>query len=213
MVESEEIVSALEGVLKNDLKGFAIVVTAGWTVERIDSVRAVTNLSTEKMGCAIAEAAARRGAEVVLIAAKTVSVPPVVARVVRVESAREMEKAVLKEFPKADAFIMAAAVADFSPKEFEGKLESGRETLLRLYPNPYILAGAGRIKKPGQVLAGFALEARDLVKGARKKLVEKNLDFIVANSPGAIGAEDAEVVVVKKKLGAAPAENAQNPVR
>jgi len=201
MSEPGEIVAAVEGLLKDDLKGFRVVVTAGGTVEKIDAVRALANLSSGRMGCAIAEAARRRGAEVVLVATETVSVPLPAVRVVRVGSAREMEKAVLDGWAKADALVMAAAVADFAPKKFAGKMRSGKKLLLSLYPNPDILAEAGRRKKPGQVLAGFALEAGDsaaLVRGARKKLAGKNLDLVVANPPETIGSADAEVVLVKK---------------
>jgi len=199
MAEPEEIVCAVEGVLKNDLEGFRVVVTAGGTVEKIDEVRALTNLSSGRMGCAVAEAARRRGAEVVLVATGTVCVPLPRVRVVRVGSAREMEKAVLKEWGNADALVMAAAVADFAPKRFAGKIRSGKKFLLPLYPNPDILAEAGKSKRRRQVLVGFALEARGLVAGARKKLAGKNLDFVVANSPAAIGAGECAVAIVKKR--------------
>lgn len=165
-----------------DLLGRKVLVTAGGTREPLDPVRYLGNRSTGRMGYAIAQEAAARGADVVLVSAPSaLPVPPGV-RCVHVETAREMREAVLREFDDADAVIKAAAVADYRPKivaENKIKKSEGEFTLV-LERNPDILLELGQ-KKRQQVLVGFAAETTKLEEYARGKLAKKNLDFIVAN--------------------------------
>lgn len=165
-----------------DLLGRKVLVTAGGTREPLDPVRYLGNRSTGRMGYAIAQEAAARGADVVLVSAPSaLPVPPGV-RCVHVETAREMREAVLREFDDADVVIKAAAVADYRPKivaENKIKKSEGEFTLV-LERNPDILLELGQ-KKRQQVLVGFAAETTKLEEYARGKLAKKNLDFIVAN--------------------------------
>lgn len=165
-----------------DLLGRKVLVTAGGTREPLDPVRYLGNRSTGRMGYAIAQEAAARGADVVLVSAPSaLPVPPGV-RCVHVETAREMREAVLREFDDADAVIKAAAVADYRPKivaKNKIKKSEGEFTLV-LERNPDILLELGQ-KKRQQVLVGFAAETTKLEEYARGKLAKKNLDFIVAN--------------------------------
>lgn len=165
-----------------DLLGRKVLVTAGGTREPLDPVRYLGNRSTGRMGYAIAQEAAARGADVVLISAPSaLPVPPGV-RCISVETAREMREAVLREYDDADVVIKAAAVADYRPKivaENKIKKSEGEFTLV-LERNPDILLELGQ-KKRQQVLVGFAAETTKLEEYARGKLAKKNLDFIVAN--------------------------------
>lgn len=165
-----------------DLLGRKVLVTAGGTREPLDPVRYLGNRSTGRMGYAIAQEAAARGADVVLVSAPSaLPVPPGV-RCVHVETAREMREAVLREFDDADVVIKAAAVADYRPKivaKNKIKKSEGEFTLV-LERNPDILLELGQ-KKRQQVLVGFAAETTKLEEYARGKLAKKNLDFIVAN--------------------------------
>ena len=171
------------------LQGKRILVTAGGTEEALDPVRFLGNRSTGRMGYAIAEIAAKRGAEVVLISGPTSIAVPAGVLVVKVRSAREMEQAVLAEYDRVDAVIKTAAVADYRPKETAPQKikKSDGELTLTLVRNPDILYELGQRKKH-QVLVGFAAETNDLETYARKKLEKKNLDFIVAND---VSAHDA----------------------
>ena len=165
-----------------DLTGQKILVTAGGTIEPLDPVRYIGNRSTGRMGYAIAEEAARRGAEVVLVSGPTVLEDPAGVRVIRIETARQMREAVLAEFPTAAAVIKSAAVADYRPETVAGqKIKKSEDDLvLHLVRNPDILYELGQ-KKEHQVLVGFAAETCKVEEYARKKLAKKNLDFIVAN--------------------------------
>ncbi|WP_051650476.1 bifunctional phosphopantothenoylcysteine decarboxylase/phosphopantothenate--cysteine ligase CoaBC [Selenomonas sp. AB3002] len=171
------------------LQGKKILVTAGGTEEALDPVRFLGNRSTGRMGYAIAEAAVRRGAEVVLVSGPTSIPVPAGVRAIKVRSAREMEQAVLSEYDSVDAVIKSAAVADYRPKEISSQKikKSDGELTLTLVRNPDILYELGQRKKH-QVLVGFAAETNDLETYARKKLEKKNLDFIVAND---VSAKDA----------------------
>lgn len=179
------------------------LITAGGTREYIDPVRFISNASSGKMGYALARAALKAGHEVTLITAPTALKPPAGAEIVRVESATEMFTAVKKHFPKCDCLIMAAAVSDYSPVHpSKTKLKKQTSKLtLELKPTPDILKWAGRRKKTGQVLVGFALEDRDLRANAERKMREKNLDMIVANTSGAIGADTSTVHIRTRALG------------
>ena len=171
------------------LAGKKILVTAGGTVEAIDPVRYIGNRSSGRMGCEIAKSAANSGAQVVLVVGKIEIEPPKNLTVIRVESATQMREEVLKIFDSVDAVIMSAAVADFRVKNPAAqKIKKSDEILtLELVKNPDILRELGTIKK-NQVLVGFAAETQNVLDYAKKKLAEKNLNFIVANDVTAAGA-------------------------
>lgn len=188
MEEPENIVAVLEQFFstRKDLYKKKIMVTAGPTYERIDPVRFIGNFSSGKMGFALAEECASRGAEVILITGPTTLLAshPNITRV-NVESAVEMYDAALNIFPQTDAAIFSAAVADYRPEQMskEKIKRSGKEKLsLSLTPNPDIAASLGKIKKFGQLTIGFALETNNEEFNAMKKMEEKNFDFIVLNS-------------------------------
>ncbi len=184
MAEPAEIVAAVEAVLTvPDLAGTSVLVTSGGTREPIDAVRFVGNRSSGKQGAAVAEEAAARGAEVVLVTTQSEKAAGVPARVVAVETAAEMAAAVELEAPHADLVVMAAAVADFRPAQPSGtKLKKDRGVpAVELEPTADILAALGASKRPGQVLVGFAAETEDIESNAVAKLRSKNLDVIVAN--------------------------------
>lgn len=171
------------------LRGKKILVTAGGTLEPIDPVRYIGNRSSGKMGFEIAKAAENFGAEVVLIAGNTQIEPPKNLKFVKVESAVEMREKVLAEFDSVDAVIMSAAVADYRVKNISPqKIKKSEENLtLELVKNSDILKELGKLKTK-QILVGFAAETENLLEYANKKLVEKNLDFIVANNVAIEGA-------------------------
>ncbi len=182
----EEAVSALT---PKDLKGEHLLVTAGPTREELDPVRYLSNYSSGKMGYAIARAARRRGAEVVLVTGPTCLEVPWGVETVAVESAEEMREAVLARVDASTLIIKAAAVADFRPRlrSVEKIKKNGAPVALDLVKNPDILGELGRIKGE-RVLVGFAAETESLLENAAKKLAEKNLDLVVANDIGQEGA-------------------------
>lgn len=187
MAEPEKIVTLLDDFFlkKEDLAGKKIMITAGPTYEKIDPVRFIGNFSSGKMGYAIAEECAARGADVTLISGPVnLSADHPNIRVIKVMSAGEMYDACIKIFPDYDAAILAAAVADFSPKQYvNSKIKNrGGEKDLLLTPTRDIAASLGKIKKVGQRLVGFALETDNEIANAEKKKKEKNFDFIVLNS-------------------------------
>jgi phosphopantothenoylcysteine decarboxylase/phosphopantothenate--cysteine ligase len=165
-----------------DYLGRTVLVTAGATRESIDPIRFITNRSTGKMGYAIAEVAAGRGARVILVAGPTNLPTPANVELVKIESAREMYTAVTELYPMVDVVIKSAAVADYRPKQLaEQKIKKGEgDLVLELERNPDILAHLGKTKQ-GQILVGFAAETNDLIQHASDKVRRKNLDFIVAN--------------------------------
>ncbi len=186
MEDPEKIVAALDMFFeKKDLLGKHIMITAGPTYEKIDPVRFIGNYSSGKMGFALAEECARRGAEVTLIAGP-VNVQCTMNNVQRidVESCRQMHDAAIENFPQMDAAILCAAVADFRPAEVAGqKIKRVGQTMdIHLVSNPDIAAELGRMKCADQVMVGFALETNDEQQNAHHKLEKKNLDFIVLNS-------------------------------
>lgn len=186
MEDPEKIVAALDLFFeKKDLQGKRIMITAGPTYEKIDPVRFIGNYSSGKMGFALAEECARRGAEVTLIAGP-VNVQCTMNNVQRVdvESCQQMYDAAVHAFPQMDAAILCAAVADFRPAEVaDQKIKRVGKTMdIHLVPNPDIAAELGRMKREGQTLVGFALETNDEQQNAQHKLEKKNLDFIVLNS-------------------------------
>ncbi|NQT31954.1 MAG: bifunctional phosphopantothenoylcysteine decarboxylase/phosphopantothenate--cysteine ligase CoaBC [Deltaproteobacteria bacterium] len=180
LAELDKIMAAIEGALGGsaDLAGKRLVVTAGGTRERIDPVRYIGNPSSGKMGYALAEAARDRGAKVTLITASSLPQPEGIT-VVPVETAAQMKQAVDRAVAKADALLMAAAVADYKPRTVSrSKIKKARPGLtLKLVRTPDIL---GEVK--GKFLrVGFAAESDNIIANAKKKLVKKNLDLIVAN--------------------------------
>ncbi|MBE6247676.1 MAG: bifunctional phosphopantothenoylcysteine decarboxylase/phosphopantothenate--cysteine ligase CoaBC [Prevotella sp.] len=185
MEEPEQIVAYLDNYFESkDLKGKKVMITAGPTYEKIDPVRFIGNYSSGKMGFALAEECAHRGAEVTLIAGP-VSIPcsSHIHRI-DVESCEQMYHAATENFPKADAAILCAAVADFRPEHIAlEKIKREKDDLvIRLKPTYDIAAQLGQMKQKNQVLVGFALETNDEEANAQKKLEKKNLDFIVLNS-------------------------------
>ncbi len=168
------------------------LITAGGTREYIDPVRFISNASSGRMGYALATAALKAGHDVTLVSAPTALRPPAGAKLIAVESAREMFAAVKEHFARCDCLIMAAAVADFTPaKPSKTKIKKeagGPRPTLQLKPTPDILRWAGRHKRASQVVGGFALEDRDLRANAEHKMRDKRLDMIVANTPAAINA-------------------------
>ena len=166
------------------------LITAGPTREYLDPVRFISNASTGKMGYALAGAAIKAGHKVTLITGITSLKPPTGAKTVNVETSSEMFEAVKKHFAKCDCLIMTAAVADYKPfGKSKTKIKKGSGPLiLKLKPTPDILKWASRNKK-NQIVVGFALEDKAIRKNAERKLKEKNLDMIIANTPAAIGTD------------------------
>ena len=193
MEEPENIVAYLERYFAEaeELAGKKIVITAGPTYEKIDPVRFIGNYSSGKMGFALAEECAARGAEVTLVAGpvQMKTTHPGIHRI-DVESCAEMYEATTEAFKKANAAILCAAVADFAPEAAaDTKIKrEGDDLVLRLKPTHDIAAALGRMKQPQQHLVGFALETNDELANAKDKLSRKNLDFIVLNSLGDAGA-------------------------
>ena len=190
MEEPELIVESLEAFFRGSkvqstrLTGRRIMITAGPTYEKIDPVRFIGNYSSGKMGFALAEECARRGAEVTLIAGPVSLTCSDNIRRINVESCEEMYQAATSEWTTADAAILCAAVADFRPETVaDKKIKREKDDLvIRLAPTHDIAASLGRMKRDGQLLVGFALETNDEQRNAQHKLEKKNLDFIVLNS-------------------------------
>ncbi|BET58725.1 bifunctional phosphopantothenoylcysteine decarboxylase/phosphopantothenate--cysteine ligase CoaBC [Geobacter sp. 60473] len=190
-LQSPEIIfeEAVTALAPKDLAGEHLLVTAGPTQEEIDPVRFVSNHSSGKMGYAIARVARRRGAEVTLVSGPTCLDAPWGVETVRVASAVEMRAAVMAALPTATVVIKAAAVADYRPVvRATGKIKKNADSLvIELEKNPDILAELGGIKGE-RLLVGFAAETADLLENARKKLVAKNVDMMVANDVSLEGA-------------------------
>ena len=209
MEEPERIVAFIADYFarQEDFKGKKVVVTAGPTYEKIDPVRFIGNYSSGKMGLAIAEEFAGRGAEVVLVCGPVnlkTSHPAI--RRVDVESAAQMYEVTSKEFVNSDVAVLSAAVADFTPKEkADHKIKRGKDDLLlELLPTKDIAAELGRIKTVSQLLVGFALETNDEEMNALSKMQRKNLDMIVLNSlndKGAGFSVDTNKVTILDKAG------------
>jgi phosphopantothenoylcysteine decarboxylase/phosphopantothenate--cysteine ligase len=219
LAAAEEALRGPDGYSPRSLDGLRVLVTAGGTREPIDSVRYVGNRSSGRMGFAVAEEAAARGAEVTVIAAN-VALPRVPGVAYEdVETAAQLEEAARRLFPSADVLVMAAAVADFRPGETAGgKIsKAGRDSLeLRLEPTTDVLATLSEARRPGQTLVGFAAEHGDgAVERARAKLDRKRLDAVVVNdiSRTDIGFDtaDNEATIVTRG-GDRPLEKAGKPV-
>lgn len=188
-----------------DLKGVKILVTAGPTEEPLDPVRFITNLSSGKMGYALASTAHARGAKVTLISGPTsLSLPPA-EKIIKIRTAQEMYKAVLDHYKKVDVIIKAAAVADYRPKAIaKEKIKKDRKTIsLELEKNPDIISEVGK-HKGNRILVGFAMETQNLLENARGKLLKKNMDLIVANNLREEGAgfrTDTNIITMIDRAG------------
>lgn len=192
LAEPEEISDVIDAVLsqQHDLDGLSVLVTAGPTVEDLDPVRFVSNGSTGKMGYALAEQAARRGADVTLVTGPTSLTEPAGVKVVPVRSTEDMKSAVLAALPGVDIVIGAAAPVDFRPAQrYEHKWKkSDGLPVVSWVQTPDILAAVGEVKSVRQTIVGFAAETDNVVDNARSKLERKNLDFVVGNQIGEEGA-------------------------
>lgn len=196
----------VEYILKNltekDLKGKKVLITAGPTREEIDPVRYLTNYSSGKMGFALAKRASYRGAEVKLLSGPTSLAEPIDVEVEKIESSQELYEKVIDEMDKYDIIVMAAAVADFTPKtRSENKIKKNSEDYmdLRLKKTQDILKEISKNKTSAQIVVGFAAESRNLIKNARSKLMDKELDMIVANdikNKEIFGSDESEVIII-----------------
>jgi phosphopantothenoylcysteine decarboxylase / phosphopantothenate---cysteine ligase len=185
-----------------DLKGKKVLVTAGPTLAAIDPVRFITNRSSGKMGYAIAEEAAYRGAEVVLVSGQTHIKPPYGVELVNIKTTEDMYNAVTSRFEEADIVIKAAAVADYKPKTYsDAKIKkASSELTIEFVKDLDILKKLGEMKTH-QILVGFAAESHDLLQNAQGKLVKKNLDYIVANDITKTGfaTDDNKVTILRRE--------------
>jgi len=174
-----------------------ILITAGGTREYIDPVRFISNASSGRMGYALARAVLKAGHKVILVNAPTTRRPPSGAKIIEVETAAQMFEAVKKHFHRCDCLIMAAAVADYTPAHpAKSKIQkTAKQLTIKLKPTADILKWAGKHKRKNQVIVGFALEDKAVRARAEKKLREKNLDMIIANTSAAIGAEESTVQI------------------
>jgi len=201
-----DIVEEIETLLTpKDLKGRKILITAGPTEEPLDPVRFITNLSSGKMGYALAIEANRRGAEVTLVSGPTNLPLPPVRKIIKVRTAKEMYKAVIDNYRKMEIIIKAAAVADYSPKTMaDEKIKKDKKFLsLELKNNPDIIAEIGK-NKGKRVLIGFAMETKNLLTNAREKLKKKNMDLIIANNLREEGAgfrTDTNIITIIDRAG------------
>ena len=182
--EARILATVEQAIGPNDLHGLKVIVTAGGTREPIDPVRYISNYSSGRMGYAVAEAAARRGASVTLISGAVALNPPVGVEMQYIGSARDMERAVLALMPDADVLLMAAAVADYRPAQAAShkiKKTKADEMALRLVRNRDFLLPAKEAAPPDMILVGWAAETHNLLNYARDKLQRKKMDLIVAN--------------------------------
>ncbi len=209
MAEPSEIVEKVVAILSKaqDMAGWKVLVTAGPTRERLDPVRYLTNDSSGKMGYAIAERAARRGATVTLVTGPVQLPVPAGVKAVQVTSTQELYDAVVARCEEQDAVIQAAAPADYRaahPSSQKIKKQAEEGLILQLVENPDIAAAVGQRKKAEQILVGFAAETENLLENAKGKLKKKNLDLIVANDvtkPGAGFHVDTNIASLVTKDG------------
>jgi phosphopantothenoylcysteine decarboxylase/phosphopantothenate--cysteine ligase len=174
-----------------------LLITAGPTHEPIDAVRYIANRSSGKMGAALTDAALRAGHEVTLILGPVTTTMPRNVRRIDVETAQQMQDAVLGEFPKHDLLIMAAAVADYRPVRFHAeKLGRQGKLTLELEATQDILAAVGLLKRSDQRAVGFSLESRGNLERAQRKLIEKRLDLIVYNPTDTMNSQNIEATLL-----------------
>lgn len=208
MIEPQEIFKYIQKVLveSNDLKGKKVIVTAGATYEPIDPVRFIGNRSSGKMGIAIAEELALRGAEVFLIYGNIQAKIPALQNIhsISAPTAESMYNECIRLFPESDVAILAAAVADYTPVNIaDKKIKKNEDTfIIELKKTKDILKSLGEIKKPHQLLIGFALETDNLIENATKKIKTKNADIIFANECSkknpAFNADENELIAIYK---------------
>lgn len=209
MSEPTQIFDAIVETLtpRRDMQGLRVVVTAGPTVEKIDPVRYISNRSSGKMGYAIAEAAAKRGAEAILVTGPTRLDIPQGVKAVSIQSTQDLLEAMTVCCPDADIVIQAAAPADFTPAvvaDQKIKKQGDGDLVLTLRQTPDVATQVGKMKHPGQTLVGFAAETNDVLQNAEGKLNKKNLDMIVANdvtAPGAGFDVDTNIVTFVTRNG------------
>lgn len=207
--EPVEIVAEVEKIfaVKQSLVGKKVLVTAGGTIEPLDPIRFIANHSSGRQGYAIAAEAVARGAQVVLVSGQAAVEPPAgLAKFVKIDTTHQMREAVLADFDDADIIIKAAAVADYRPKTVAANKikKTDDDFVIELERNPDILKELGGLKKPNQVLVGFAAETQNLLQYAQSKLEKKNLDFIVANDvskPGAGFQGDTNIIKILSRDG------------
>lgn len=189
---------------EKDMQGKKVLVTAGPTMEAMDPVRFISNHSTGKMGYAIARCAMERGAEVTLITGQTAIEKPPFVKVIPVVSAADMFEAVKEHYADMDYIVKAAAVADYTPEHVapDKMKKSDADMSVSLVRTVDILKYIGEHRKPGQVICGFAMETKDLLENATKKLTSKNVDMIAANNLKVAGAgfgTDTNVITLIRK--------------
>lgn len=205
LAEVDGIVKYCEKILRlrNSLKNMKFLVTYGPTIEKIDDMRYISNFSSGLMGYQIVKELTLRGADVIVVAGPNRYDRPNVSKYINVESANEMSQAVKKYYDAIDCLIMAAAVADFSVEAIHGKIKRSKTTSLRLIPTEDILKSITQSKRD-KVVVGFCAESENLIVSARRKLIDKNLDLVVANPLGnkEIGpdARDNEVHLVSRDV-------------
>lgn len=207
--EPVEVVAEVEKIfsVKQSLVGKKVLVTAGGTIEPLDPIRFIANHSSGRQGYAIAAEAVARGAQVVLVSGQAAVEPPAgLAKFVKIDTTHQMREAVLADFDDADIIIKAAAVADYRPKTVAANKikKTDDDFVIELERNPDILKELGSLKKPNQVLVGFAAETQNLLQYAQSKLEKKNLDFIVANDvskPGAGFQGDTNIIKILSRDG------------
>ena len=206
-LELEMLKKKMQSKTFDKLKGKRILITAGPTIEKIDSVRFISNFSSGKMGFALANFASEIGAAFILISGPTQLEPPANCNFIPVQSAEQMYQEVMKHFPNVDVAIFSAAVADFTPKiKFEHKMkkeEVGESVTIELVRTKDILAEAGK-SKSHQFIVGFALETDNLLENAKRKLQDKNCDLIVANlanAPDSGFGGDKNTITIIDRLG------------
>ncbi len=192
----------LKGLTEKDLNDKKVLITAGPTIEEIDPVRYLTNFSSGKMGYALAKRASYRGAEVKLLTGPTSLEKPIEVEIADIKSAHELYEQVINEMDEYDIIIKAAAVADFTPETIlENKIKKNNEDYmdLRLKRTKDIIKEISKNKKGNQTVVGFAAESKNVIKNARKKLKDKNLDMIVANdikNKDIFGSDESEVIII-----------------
>ena len=200
----EKVLEALnEKEFTNDLRGKNVLVSAGPTHSKIDPVRFITNRSTGKMGYYIAEEAKRRGANVTLVSGPTNINPPNGINVINITTNEEMKNAILDNFEKSDIVIKSAAVADYKAKNYSNeKIKKGEGDLVLTFVRDNDILKILGEKKSNQILVGFAAESNNVLENAKRKLENKNLDYIVANditsADTGFGSEDNKVIIISK---------------
>lgn len=202
LAEFDSIINAVTNLLTSSQKllGKKILISLGATRERIDPVRFLTNQSSGKMGFALAKAALAQGAKLTLVS--TIDLPQDLNpdKLIRVESHEEMQTALRQGFASQDILIMVAAVADYKPKTIAAqKIKTQQSLTLEFEQTTDIVAELARNKKPGQIVVAFSVETDDAIEKAKDKIIRKNLDLIVVNSPAAFGADEAEVTIVDEQ--------------